>query len=76
MGMGQLGVLSLDGTKLIASAALDSNRTRCQLEEEIAALLAAGRAEDEREDALYGADRRGDELPEECRNPRTRTASS
>jgi transposase len=68
MGLVKVGVIALDGTKLNASAALDGNRTRCKLEEEIAAMLAEGRAVDQREDTLYGADRRGDELPENCRD--------
>lgn len=68
MGLVKVGVIALDGTKLQASAALDSNRTRCKLEEEIAAMLAEGCAVDQREDALYGSDRRGDELPENCRD--------
>jgi len=68
MGMVKVGVIALDGTKLVASAALDGNRTRSKLEEEIAAMLAEGRAVDQREDTLYGADRRGDELPENCRD--------
>jgi len=68
MGLVKVGVIALDGTKLKASAALDGNRKRCKLEEEIAAMLAEGRAVDQREDSLYGADRRGDELPENCRD--------
>ncbi len=68
MGLVRVGVIALDGTKLVASAALDGNRTRSKLEEEIAAMLAEGRAIDQREDTLYGADRRGDELPENCRD--------
>jgi hypothetical protein len=68
MGLVKVGVIALDGTKLNASAALDGNRTRSKLEEEIAAMLAEGRAVDQREDTLYGADRRGDELPENCRD--------
>jgi transposase len=68
MGLVKVGVIALDGTKLNASAALDGNRTRSKLEEEIAAMLAEGRAIDQREDTLYGADRRGDELPENCRD--------
>ena len=74
MGLVKVGVIALDGTKLQASAALDSNRTLCKLEEEIAAMLAEGRAVDQREDALYGADRRGDELPENCRDDGGRKA--
>lgn len=68
MGLVKFGLIALDGTKLKASAALDNNRTRTQLEDEIATMLAEGRAVDQREDALYGPNRRGDELPENCRD--------
>jgi transposase len=74
MGLVKVGVIALDGTKLQASAALDGNRKRCKLEEEIAAMLAEGRAVDQREDTLYGSDRRGDELPENCRDDGGRRA--
>ena len=72
-GLVKVGTLSLDGTKLKANAALDGNRTRSKLEEEIAAILAEAREEDRREDGLYG-DRRGDELPQELTDPRSRRA--
>jgi transposase len=72
-GLVKVGTLSLDGTKLKASAALDGNRTRSKLEEEIAAILAEARQEDRREDGLYG-DWRGDELPPELSDPRGRRA--
>jgi transposase len=74
MGLVKVGVISLDGTKLNASAAASLNRRRCKLEEEIAAMLAEGRAVDQREDTLYGSDRRGDELPENCRDDGGRRA--
>jgi transposase len=72
-GLVKVGTLSLDGTKLKANAALDGNRTRTKLEEEIAAILAEARQEDWREDGLYG-DKRGDELPAELSDPRGRRA--
>lgn len=74
MGLVKVGVISLDGTKLSASAASSVNRRRCKLEEEIAAMLAEGCAVDQREDTLYGPDRRGDELPENCRDDGGRRA--
>jgi transposase len=72
-GLVKIGTLSLDGTKLQANAALDNNRTRSKLEEEIAAILAEACEEDRREDGLYG-ERRGDELPPELSDPRGRRA--
>src|SRR5207302_11392874 len=50
------------------------NRKHCKLEEEIATMLAEGHAVDQREDALYGPDRRDDELPENCRDDGGRRA--
>jgi transposase len=74
-----LGTLALDGTKLRANAsrhkAMSYERmvkAEAQLEAEIAvlranvaALLEEAEATDREEDERYGADRRGDELPEE-----------
>ncbi len=69
-GMVKVGLVAVDGTKVAASAAGSANRTAGQLgeligglEAEVEALLAQAAAADEAEDALFGADRRGDELP-------------
>lgn len=72
-GLVKLGTLSLDGTKLKANAALDANRKRSKLEEEVAAIVAEAREVDKREDGLYGT-ARGDELPAELSNPKDRLA--
>jgi transposase len=72
-GLVNVGIVSLDGTKLKANAALDSNRTRSKLQEEIDQMLALARTEDQREDALFGNER-GDELPPELRDPQARRA--
>src|SRR3990172_7834179 len=74
-----LGMLALDGTKLGANASrhkamsyVRMSKAEAQLEAEIAALranvaalLEEAEAVDAEEDARYGPDRRGDELPEE-----------
>lgn len=65
-GLGRLGLVALDGTKVKGNAALEANRTAKTLEEEVRALLQQAEADDAREDALYG-DRRGDELPKGLR---------
>ncbi len=81
-----LGVLAVDGTKLRANAsrhkAMSYERMvdkETELEGEIAALraqvdalLATRRPTDAAEDAEFGADRRGDELPEELQRRETR----
>ena len=63
-GLVKLGVVALDGTKVAASAALDANRSHEAIEEEVQRMLAEAKAVDAEEDARYGTDRRGDELPE------------
>jgi transposase len=73
-GLGRLGVVALDGTKIAANAALDANRTIPQVETEIRTILAEAAATDAAEDAALGPDRRGDELPAELADPRSRLA--
>jgi transposase len=67
-GMVNLALLALDGTKIGADASWSANRTREQLDTEIAATVEAMLADaarvDAAEDATFG-DSRGDELPAE-----------
>jgi transposase len=72
-GLVNVGTVALDGTKIKANAALDSNRTHSNLKKEIDAMLAEACEEDRREDGLYGPDR-GDELPPDMRDPSGRRA--
>jgi len=71
-GLVKAGLVALDGTKIKANAALSANRTHRHLEEEVRKMLAEGEAKDVEEDALYGKDKRGDELPEELRDRKSR----
>lgn len=80
-GLVKLGRVALDGTKLDASAskhtAMSYGRlvTRIpEVEAEVARLLAEAEAVDAAEDAEFGADRRGDELPVELRTREGRLA--
>ena len=73
-GMVKLGRVALDGTKLRANAsrrkAMSYARMSARekiLAEEVSALLADAEGLDKAEDAAFGRDRRGDELPEELR---------
>jgi len=66
-GLVQLGVVALDGTKVAANASLAANREYQTLEAEVRQILAEAKVADEAEDAQYGPDRRGDELPEGLR---------
>ncbi len=71
-GLVKLGRVALDGTKLRASAsrhkAMSYDRLEARITDiqaQVAALLAEAEAVDAAEDAEFGADRRGDELPVE-----------
>src|SRR5215468_9928130 len=54
LGMGRLGLVALDGTKIAASASKSANRTRAGLEKRAAGLAAAHAETDAAEDALFG----------------------
>lgn len=71
-GLVKLGHIALDGTKVKANAskhkAMSYGRMvteEARLQAEVAALLKQAEAADARDDAAYGPDRRGDELPAE-----------
>ena len=71
LGMGRLGVVALDGTKVAASASKAANRTEERLRELAEQAVAAHAAQGAAEDELFG-DTRGDEVPEEAWSPRGR----
>lgn len=69
-GLLRAGTVALDGTKMKANASLAANRTRegldkerKALEEEVERRMAEAEQTDAEEDARFGADRRGDEMP-------------
>ncbi len=76
LGMGQLGTIALDGTKVAANASKAANRTEETLRklaaEAAAKAAAAHAAADEAEDELFGEGNRGDEVPADVVNPVTR----
>jgi transposase len=72
-GMLRVGTIAVDSTKLAANASVHENRTFDGLREEAARIIEEAIETDRREDELYG-DKRGDELPEELADPRTRKA--
>jgi transposase len=74
MKLMRMGTLAIDGTKVRANAskhkAMSYGRMKEkeeQLKAEIAGLLRRAQEVDEAEDEQYGAEQRGDELPEELR---------
>lgn len=78
-GMVKLGHVALDGTKVLANASKRKamsyermkNRER-EITEEIASWFAKAEAADEAEDREFGAERRGDELPDWVANKQLR----
>jgi transposase len=81
-GMVKLGRVALDGTKLRANASRRKAMSYARMSEkekvlaqEVSDLLAEAEAIDAAEDARYGKNRRGDELPEELRRRETRLAA-
>ena len=71
-GLMKMGRVALDGRKVAGNAALARNRTRRALEAEVDKILAEAERVDAEEDALYGEENRGDELPEELRSSKGR----
>lgn len=71
-GLVKLGRVALDGTKMNANASKHKamsyermTKEESRLKEEVEKLLREAEETDEREDAEYGRDKRGDELPAE-----------
>ena len=82
MGLAGLGRVSVDGTKVRANASKRKamsygrmTREERRLRAEIAGLLEKAEAVDAAEDARYGEDARGDELPEELKGREDRLAA-
>jgi transposase len=80
-GLVSLGTLAVDGTKVRANASKHKAMSyqRMQQEErrladEVASMCARADQADDAEDAHYGADWRGDELPEELQHRESRLA--
>ena len=71
-GLVKAGTVSLDGTKMKASASLSANRSYDHLKEAVDRMFEEAKRKDAEEDELYGKDRRGDELPEELSTPEGR----
>ena len=72
LGMGRLGVVALDGTKIAANASVAANRTGEHLAKLAAEMVAAHARADQAEDEESGPGRRGDEVPPEAWSPRRR----
>jgi transposase len=64
LGMVSLGVVAFDGTKIAGNASRDANRGEAHLRRLAEEFVSRVAENDEAEDALFGGDDRGDELPE------------
>jgi transposase len=63
LGMGKVGTVALDGTKIGANASKDANRTEAGLRKIAGEMAARHAADDAEEDARHGKGRRGDDDP-------------
>ncbi len=73
-GMGRLGTVALDGTKIAANASLGANRGESTLRRMAEQMLGEAAQIDAAEDAQFGAQQRGDELPGQLADPAGRAA--
>jgi transposase len=72
-GMGRVGTIALDGTKIAANAAMSANRSESSLRKLAGDILTEAAAVDAGEDEQFGQ-ARGDELPPELADPSGRAA--
>lgn len=73
LGMGKVGTVFIDGTKVAADASPLAAKTRDTILDEVQRITDEARRTDAAEDAELG-DRRGDELPEDLAEPASRKA--
>lgn len=70
--MVKLGHISIDGSKFKAHAANRQTYDRKRVEHEMKRILKQAEDKDQEEDALYGSENSGDELPKEIRDRKQR----
>lgn len=73
-GLGRVGVVAIDGTKIWGNASIGADHTAGWLREQARAILADADRVDAEEDALFGQ-ARGDELPRDWVEPSRRAAA-
>jgi transposase len=66
-GLGRVGLVALDGTKVEANASIGANHTVGTIERQVTKMLGEAQQTDAEEDRLHGT-ARGDELPPELRD--------
>jgi hypothetical protein len=72
--MVKLGHISIDGSKFKANAAGRKTYDRKRVEREMKRILDQAEKQDQQDDALYGSQNSGDEIPEEIRDRNQRIA--
>lgn len=70
-GLVSVGLVALDGTLIAGNASQAANRSYASIREEVEQMLGEAAATDAEEDRRFG-DARGDELPSELTDPRSR----
>lgn len=73
-GLGKVGAISIDGTKVKANAAKDANSTRAGLAKQVERILEEAEQIDAREDAQAASTPCEDELPDNLRTRASRAA--
>jgi transposase len=73
-GMGRLSTVAIDGTKIAANASIDASHGVDWFREQAKKIAAEAEVADAAEDAEFGPDARGDELPAELADPGRRKA--
>ena len=68
LGMVKLGHVAIDGTKIKANASDAKTYDIRRIEKKIERWMEQAAAIDQKQDALYGSDKTGDEIPEEIRD--------
>ncbi len=71
-GMGEVGVVSTDGTKMEPDASGQSNRTYEQLKDRVSEWFDELNENDQTDDEAYGEGNRGDVIPEDLRDAEAR----
>ncbi|GAB3976690.1 hypothetical protein GCM10029978_116260 [Actinoallomurus acanthiterrae] len=71
-GMGRLGAIAVDGTKIAADASKKATCRRQWLQQQVDEILTRAATEDAAEDAAFGPGERGDETPQQLRGRRDR----
>jgi transposase len=71
-GLGRVGVIAVDGTRIAANASWEANRRRSWLREQVGEAMAQAAQVDAEEDASFGPDSNGGEVDERWTDPGTR----